>query len=424
MGILLGCIADDVTGGTDLCENLVLNGMRTVQILGLPDEALLDSIREEADALVISLKIRTVPAKEAVASSLAALAALREAGCRQFFWKYCSTFDSTPEGNIGPVADALRKELGENAAIVCPAFPENGRTVYQGHLFVHDVLLENSHMRHHPLTPMVESDLRHILGKQTPFPCGLLPLQAVRGGTEEMKRRWDSLVMAGAAHVIADAITSEDLHSLGRLCADHRLVTGGSGIARGLPANFRKKGVLGETEEHIPFEGEGTGIVLAGSCSAVTLEQIRTFQSASPGFAIDPLRLQDGGEHLEEAVAYAKQGLSRQEPVLIYSSAEPSRIEKVQAVLGREMAGRLVEEALAKIALEMAREGIRRFVIAGGETSGAVMSAFGIRALRIGKSIAPGVPWVSTLGKNPMFFALKSGNFGAPDFFFTALGMK
>lgn len=424
MTVLLGCIADDFTGGTDLSEVLVKNGMRTVQILGIPDYELLLKMKENTDAFVVSLKIRTVPPQEAVSQALAALAVLQEVGCTQYFWKYCSTFDSTSKGNIGPVADALQDALETKSSIVCPAFPENGRTIYQGHLFVYDKLLHNTHMRHHPLTPMGESNVKELLQKQTSRPCGLLPLQNIRKGLESVKEHWGDLIKNGISHVIADTVISEDLYLLGELCADHKLITGGSGIARGLPSNYRKKGLLKEKKESPLFEGKGVGIVLAGSCSAVTLDQIQSFLAVYPGFMIEPMKLISDQAHYKEAVKFAQDCLMRREPCLIYSSAQPDQITQIQKSLGREYAGKIVESAFSNIALEMAEKGVRRFIIAGGETAGAVMSAFDIRAIKIGKSIAPGVPWVATLEENPLFFALKSGNFGAPDFFLTALGLK
>ncbi len=424
MGILLGCIADDFTGATDLCEILTSNGMRTIQMLGLPEEKFLQDLPTNIDAVVVSLKIRTAPVNEAVKSSLAVLDFLRKAGCRQYFWKYCSTFDSTSQGNIGPVADALQDALGVRASIVCPAFPENGRTVYQGHLFVYNTLLQNTHMRYHPLTPMLESDLLKLLRSQTQRLCCLLPFQDLNSGLDGAKKAWTDLEKKGCVHIVADAITSQDLHVLGELCANHKLVTGGSGIARGLPANFRKQGLLPANNENSLFEGEGVGIVLAGSCSAITLGQIHTFLSRYPGFMLDPQKLSDDGEHLKEAVSYAKKCIENEVPCLIYSSADPERVGEIQKELGRENAGALVEKTFASIALEMAQHGVRRFIIAGGETSGAVMSALNIRAIKIGKSIAPGVPWVATLCDDPLFFALKSGNFGSPEFFLKALGIQ
>ncbi len=424
MSVLLGCIADDFTGGTDLSEVLVKNGMRTVQILGLPDYELLLKLKENTDAFVVSLKIRTVPPREAVSKALAALAVLQEIGCIQYFWKYCSTFDSTSKGNIGPVIDALQDALEIKASLVCPAFPENGRTTYQGHLFVYDKLLQNTHMRHHPLTPMRGSDVKELLQKQTSRPCGLLPLQDIRKGLNRVKESWGNLVEKGFSHIITDAVISEDLYLLGELCADHKLITGGSGIARGLPSNYRKKGLLKENKGSHLFEGEGAGIILAGSCSAITLEQIQSFLAVYPGFMIEPMKLVSDLVHYKEALKFAQDCLIRGQPCLIYSSAQPDQITEIQNSLGRENAGKIVEDTFAKLALEIAEKGIRRFVIAGGETAGAVMSAFNIKAIKIGRSIAPGVPWVATLDDNPIFFALKSGNFGAPDFFLTALGLK
>jgi len=415
---LLGCIADDMTGATDLANTLVRQGMRAVQMIGVPETP-----PPDADAVVVALKSRTVPAAEAVALSTAALGWLRQAGAHQIFFKYCSTFDSTDAGNIGPVADALRAALGADFTIACPAFPENKRTVYQGHLFVGRQLLSDSPMRDHPLTPMTDANLVRVLGRQTNAPVGLVPYETVRRGAAAVAAAFADLRRDGHAYAVVDAIEDEHLRTIGAACADLTLVTGGSGVALGLPENFRRRGRLPARgpADALPPVG-GAAAVLAGSCSPATLAQVAEMKRTRPAFALDPLALAAGRDLAGEALAWARQRLGP-EPVLIYSSAPPDEVGRVQRELGREHAGALVEAALARIAAGLVAAGVRRLVVAGGETSGAVVQALGVRALRIGPQIDPGVPWTLSLGEPAIALALKSGNFGAPDFFAKAFGM-
>ncbi|MGF6726088.1 uncharacterized protein YgbK (DUF1537 family) [Paraburkholderia sp. GAS41] len=417
---LLGCIADDFTGATDLANMLVRGGMRTVQSIGVPasDEAV------EADALVVALKSRTIPAADAVAQSLAALDWLRAQGCRQFFFKYCSTFDSTDAGNIGPVADALLDACaGENAlTIACPAFPENGRTIYRGHLFVGDVLLNESGMQNHPLTPMNDANLVRVLQRQTASKVGLVRYDSVAQGAAAVRERLEVLRRDGVRMAIADALSDADLHTLGEACADFKLITGGSGVAIGLPANFRRAGLLGGTASasQLPLV-EGRSVVLAGSASQATNAQVAAWREGRPAFRIDPLAAARGEPVVEQALAFAREHFGAEQPVLIYATATPDEVKVVQRELGAERAGTLVEDTLAAIALGLHALGVRKFVVAGGETSGAVVRALGVHTLRIGAQIDPGVPATATTGEQPLALALKSGNFGATDFFAKAL---
>jgi uncharacterized protein YgbK (DUF1537 family) len=335
MPLLLGAIADDFTGATDLCNMLVRHGMRTVQLIGVPRP---DLELPEVDAVTVALKSRTCPAKEAVASSLEALDWLRREGARQIFFKYCSTFDSTPEGNIGPVGDALADRLDAAIAIACPAFPETGRTIYMGHLFVGDRLLSETHMAHHPLTPMTDPDLVRVLGRQTPRKVGLVAWPTVRRGAAFVRDRLTELRHEGCRWAIVDCLEDEDLLTIGEAVADHPLVTGGSGVAMGLPANFRRRGLLpdrGAEAAALPAVA-GPALVLAGSCSAATLGQIEAFRAERPSHRLDPLRLAKG-EGIAEAVAWARDHLATG-PVLIYASAPPEEVRAVQAELGRERA--------------------------------------------------------------------------------------
>ena len=412
--LLLGAIADDLTGATDLCNTLVAGGMRTVQVIDVPRA---ETAVPDADAVVVALKSRTVAPAKAVRESRAALAWLREGGARQIFFKYCSTFDSTPRGNIGPVADALLDELGADLTIACPAFPTNGRTVYKGHLFVGDVLLENSGMRNHPLTPMRDSDLVAVLGAQTPRPVGLVGHEAVRKGARAIRRTLDGLREAGTRHAVVDAIADKDLMAIGAACADLPLVTGGSGVAMGLPANFRESGLLGEAGEAatLPAAG-GHAAVIAGSCSPATLGQIEHMATTCPSFFVDAEALVARQRVAAEALAWARPRLA-DGPVLIYASAAPARVRRIQKKLGADKAGAMIERCLARIATGLVDAGVGQLVVAGGETAGAVVGALGVQALRIGDEIDPGVPWTMSVGEPRLHLALKSGNFGAPDFF-------
>lgn len=413
---LLGCIADDFTGATDLANMLVKSGMRTVQTIGVPaGDAALD-----ADAIVVALKSRTIPAADAVAQSLAAYEWLRAQGCRQFFFKYCSTFDSTDAGNIGPVADALLDAAGGGFTIACPAFPENGRTIYRGHLFVGDLLLNESGMENHPLTPMKDANLVRVLQRQTESKVGLLRYDAIGLGAAAVRASIEQLRAEGARFAIADALSDRDLYVLGEACADLPLVTGGSGIALGLPANFRRAGLLPERDNAASLPAiDGFSTVLAGSASKATHAQVAAWCAHRPGFRIDPLAASRGEPVVEQALAFARAHLP--EPVLIYATATPDEVKAVQQALGIEAAGHLVESTLAAIARGLRALGVRKFVVAGGETSGAVVQALDVKSLQIGAQIDPGVPATATIDNTPLGIALKSGNFGAVDFFDKAL---
>jgi len=416
--MLLGAIADDFTGATDLAGMLVQGGMRTVQLLGVPDGP-----PPETDAVVVALKSRTIAPQEAVAQSLAALGWLHEAGARQFFFKYCSTFDSTDRGNIGPVADALMTALDTDFTIACPAFPENGRTIFRGHLFVGDVLLSESGMKDHPLTPMTDANLARVLQRQTARKVGLVRHDTVAAGARAIRARFDALRGEDVGMAIVDAVSDADLRAIGAACADLRLVTGGSGVAIGLPDNFRERGLLGAPERAAELPRvAGRAAVLSGSCSVATNGQVAEWLRSRSGFRIDPLQLADGKPVAAQATEWAATRLPH-EPVLIYATANPDSVRTVQAQLGAERAGALVEACIAEVARELVAHGVRRLVVAGGETAGAVVQALGVTGLRIGPQIDPGVPWTLSLGEPPLLLALKSGNFGTRDFFAKALEM-
>jgi uncharacterized protein YgbK (DUF1537 family) len=418
-GPILGCIADDLTGATDLANALARRGMHVVQTIGAPSP---DDPIPEAEAIVVAMKSRTNPAAEAVAMSLAACRWLRQAGARQFYFKYCSTFDSTDQGNIGPVADALLQELGAGFTIACPAFPETGRTIYLGHLFVGRQLLSDSPMRNHPLTPMTDANLVRVLARQTKAKVDLVPLATMRQGAAAVRAAFDALAKGGARYAIADAVEDDDLFVLGEACSGLQLVTGGSGAAIGLPENYRRAGLIPKRDHVEPLpEVGGLGAVLAGSASQATLGQVAAMRAKHPAFALDPFKIaENAGGIVAEALDWARPKLEAG-PVLIYASAPADQVAAVQARLGREHAGALIEDVLARIARGLVAAGVRRLVVAGGETSGAVVQGLGVKALRIGPQIDPGVPATLAVGGAPLALALKSGNFGGEDFFAKAL---
>jgi uncharacterized protein YgbK (DUF1537 family) len=420
MAVLLGGIADDFTGATDLCNTLVRRGMRTVQLIDVPAPG---TPVPDAEAIVVALKSRTIPAEEAIDKSLEALAWLRAAGARQILFKYCSTFDSTDAGNIGPVAEALLDALDSDFTLFCPAFPENGRTIYLGYLFVGDVLLSESGMRDHPLTPMRDPSLVRVLQRQSRGNVGLVSAATVASGAEAIRDAFAALRRAGFRHAIVDAIADRDLEAIGEAAADFPLITGGSGIALGLPQNFRRRGLLGNgaAADILPRIG-GKAAVLSGSCSEATQAQVAHLINGgySGGvFIVNPLAAAARENFAAEALAWAD-AQPGDKPLLFASTAGPKQVAKVQHELGRERAGAVVEKVMAEIARGLVARGVRRLVVAGGETAGAIVQALGVTGLRIGRQIDPGVPWTASLGEPSLALALKSGNFGAPDFFLRA----
>jgi len=413
-GILLGCIADDFTGATDLANNLVRAGMRVVQTIGVPPAPLHD----EADAVIVALKSRTLPAADAIAPSLAALRWLQQHGAQQIYFKYCSTFDSTPAGNIGPVTDALMDALGCDFTIATPAFPDNQRTVFKGYLYVGDVLLNESGMQHHPLTPMTDANLVRVLQAQTRRRVGLIDYSVVAQGEAAVRARIHALKANGVGMAIVDAISNDDLRRLGPALSDMPLLTAGSGLAIALPANF---GLQPTRQAATLPAATGWQAVVSGSCSTATQNQVAHFiATGRPALAIDPLRIARGDPVADAALDWASSRLA-DGPILIYSTADSAAVKTIQQNLGTEQAGTLVEHTLAAIARGLADLGVHQLVVAGGETSGACVQALNITQLRIGGQIDPGVPWchASSPAATPhgLHLALKSGNFGSEDFF-------
>ena len=415
MSILMGCIADDFTGATDLAGLLARSGVPVSLRIGVPEEAPTNPAAFE----VIALKCRTAPMDEAVAETRKALAWLKSAGATRFFWKYCSTFDSTPEGNIGPVAEALMADIGTHQTIYCPAFPENGRSIFMGNLFVGEQPLAESPMKDHPLTPMRDSNLMRLLAPQVKGSVGLVNRLIVAQGADAIRARLAQLQADGVAHVVVDAVADADLFTIAEACQDMPLLTGGSAIAMPLPALFTKRQSSESVKQSQMRPATDKAIILSGSSSAMTRQQVARYAATRPSLRLDPIDLALNGSNA--ALAWLAEQDLTQAP-LIYATAEPSQVAEVQNKLGRAKAGEIVEQALAAFAVAARDLGAGRIVVAGGETSGAVTQALGVTRLDVGFEIAPGVPWTfaQSDGK-PIALALKSGNFGGPAFFDDAL---
>jgi uncharacterized protein YgbK (DUF1537 family) len=408
--MMLGVIADDFTGASDVAAMLARGGMRTSLVIGVPEQGAV----ADADAVVVALKSRSIAVVEAVEQSLSAFRWLREGGARQFVFKYCSTFDSTPGGNIGPVAEALARELGVRGVVACPAFPENGRVVFLGHLFVKGRLLNESGLEKHPLNPMTDPDIRRWLHRQATGEVGLVDYTVVRQGPEAIAA---ALGAASETLVIVDATSDEDLMAIGRAASGVPLITGGSGVVMALPENFRAQGMLGDALPP-PRRIRGPGVVLSGSCSPMTQRQVAKYVGR-PRLAIDVPRLMAGEQTVRTLLDFALAN-ARMEP-LIYSSADAAEVSALQARFGREQLAAKLEAIFGELAVALRRSGVKRLVVAGGETSGAVVTALGIRRFALGEEIAPGVPALVADDESPIAMALKSGNFGDEDFFERAL---
>jgi uncharacterized protein YgbK (DUF1537 family) len=418
--MLLGCIADDFTGASDLANTLTANGMRTVQTIGVPSGPLPSQGDDRADAVVVALKSRSIAADEAVAQSLAALEWLLAQGAQQILFKYCSTFDSTPAGNIGPVAEALLERLNVPIAIACPVFPTNRRTLYLGHLFVGDLLLSESGMQNHPVTPMTDPNLVRWLQRQMKGKVGLLAHPTVARGPAAIRDGLDALARDGVRIAIADAISDDDLRALGEALAGTRLVTGGSGIALGLPENFRRAGSL-VAAATAPVAVGGPAVVLSGSCSIATRRQIGVYREQAPTRLVTADEVVAGGLTPAEVATWALERIAEGGAVpLVYTSADPAEVASSQQRYGAERVSSAIEHFTGELAAQLHARGVRRFIVAGGETSGAVVQALGVARLAIGPEIDPGVPALRGIDV-PVGLALKSGNFGADNFFEKAL---
>jgi uncharacterized protein YgbK (DUF1537 family) len=416
VSILLGCIADDFTGATDLANNLVRNGMRVAQTIGIPQR----DLNAKLDAVVVALKSRNLEPEDAVAQSLEALKYLLAQGAQQIFFKYCSTFDSTPRGNIGPVTEALMAALGTDFTIATPAFPDNGRSVFKGYLFVGDQLLSESGMRDHPLTPMTDANLVRVMQAQCQHQVGLIEYQHILAGSEAISSCIARLKASNTQIAIVDAVTNDDLYRIAPALKDLPLITGGSGIAIGLPANFGL--CVHPASSKLPA-ASGYQAIVSGSCSQATNLQVENFKNLGGAtYAVNPLELSEKSveQLLGEVLTWAEPRLSLG-PVLVYSSASPDQVKAVQSQLGVQAAGNAIENLLGLVAKDLVSLGVGQLLVAGGETSGACVKALGIDQMQIGQQIDPGVPWCYAEVQNkPLHLALKSGNFGATDFFTNA----
>ena len=402
--MLLGCIGDDFTGSSDLANTLAKAGMRTVQYSGVPTHA----ADADVQAGVVALKTRSIPAAEAVAQSLKALEWLLAQGCEQIYFKYCSTFDSTAEGNIGPVAEALADALGARAVIVCPAFPGTGRSIYQGHLFVKDVLLSESGMQNHPLTPMTDPDIRRVLAAQSRGSVGHVEAATVLSGAPAIRASLESEAEAGRRLIVVDALQDADLMQIGAAAKGLKLITGGSGAALGLPANF---GIA--SQDQASWTGAtGKCVILSGSCSIATRGQIAHHKVAHPSLDVSADMLFGGKVTAQSAADWA---LRTEGLPLIYSSADPQVVAAAQDTYGREESADRFEQFFAEVARILTANGISKLLTAGGETSGAVVEGLSLKQLEIGPEIDPGVP--ALRAGEGLVLALKSGNFGSVDYF-------
>lgn len=414
---IFGVIADDLTGGMETASMLVSLGVG-VQFVTNPQTAMKVGT---APVVVIAQKTRVIPAKEGVRMSEAAARALLELGTRQLFFKYCATFDSTDEGNIGPVADRLLEMAGQPVTMFCPAAPEVGRTVYNGHLFVGTQLVSDSPKRFDPLTPMTDPDLVRVLQRQSAFPVGLLPHRLLRADLGLLRKHVDDEQARGVRHFIADAIYDEDLAAIAELTADWKVVTGNSPIVQHYPAIWRRRGLLDEKPSGQPLPAVGGhAVVLAGSCAERTLEQLAAFEAVRPVFRIDLTSLAAAEEAIGSALAWARPRIGTG-PIAIATSAAPERVRQAQEKLGRDGAARLAETILGQLAVELRKLGARRFVVAGGETSGTVVERLGIDRLRIGRYAGPGVSRATSEMGEPIALCLKSGKLGPVDMFLSVL---
>jgi 3-dehydrotetronate 4-kinase len=412
--LLLGCIADDFTGATDLANNLVRAGMRVLQINGLPSQPISDSV----DAIVVALKSRTLPVQEAIDQSLQALRFLKSLHSQQIYFKYCSTFDSTPTGNIGPVTEALMKALNTDFTVATPAFPDNGRTVFKGHLFVGDVLLNESGMQNHPLTPMRDANLVRVLQAQCKGKVGLVDYRTTQQGSEAIKTGIQQLRQSGVNIAVIDAISNQDLYALGPAIKELPLVTAGSGVAIGLPANF---GIDRATQASQLPAASGLRAIVSGSCSLATNKQVAQYlRQGLPAWAIDANQIGSQTDVAQEILEWAQPYLANG-PVLIYSTASAATLQTIQSSIGTQRSSEWVEKTLASVAKGLVSRGVRQLIVAGGETSGACVQALGIEQMRIGPQIDPGVPWCYArsqyANEQGLHITLKSGNFGSDDFF-------
>lgn len=410
--MLLGVIADDFTGATDIAGFLVENGMRTVQLNGIPKE----EIDVNADAVVISLKSRSCPVDEAINDSVAALKWLQTNGCQQFYFKYCSTFDSTAEGNIGPVTDALLAELGEELTMVCPALPVNGRTVYNGHLFVFQDLLSDSGMRNHPVTPMTDSSLIRMMDAQSQDTSGLVNFQVIEQGSQAVTERFEELKAQGHRYAVVDAFNAEHLITLGQAAKSLKLVTGGSGLAAGIAKNWVEHLEDQSDAKQAGHPAKAPTVVFSGSCSVMTNQQVAVYKDKAPHFAIDVKACLTDEDYSNHVFDWVMTNIESEFAPLVYATADATTLKAIQQEFGAQASSHAVEQFFSQLAIKLQQHGVKNFIVAGGETSGVVTQSLAVKGFHIGPQIAPGVPWVKSV-EGELSLALKSGNFGDENFF-------
>ncbi|MCJ2376958.1 four-carbon acid sugar kinase family protein [Vibrio sp. ZSDZ34] len=410
--MLLGVIADDFTGATDIAGFLVENGMRTIQLTGTPTH----DVDLDADAVVISLKSRSCPVDEAINDSVAALKWLQKQGCQQFYFKYCSTFDSTKHGNIGPVTDALLAELGESFTMVCPALPVNGRTVYNGHLFVFEELLSDSGMRNHPVTPMTDSSVVRMMNAQSEGTSGLVNFQTVEQGPSAIIQRFAELKAQGNKYVVVDAFKTEHLVALGQAAKSLKLVTGGSGLAAGIAKNWTEHLTDQSGAKQAGNPEKAPTVVFSGSCSVMTNQQVATYKSKAPHFSIDVKACLASEQYANEVFDWVMTNLRGEFAPIVYATADAASLKVIQTEYGAQASSQAVEQLFSKLTVMLNQAGVKNFIVAGGETSGVVTQSLDVQGFHIGPQISPGVPWVKSLDGD-LSLALKSGNFGDENFF-------
>lgn len=412
----IGVIADDFTGATDIASFLVLNGLKTVQLCGVTP----DLPAPDVEAVVISHKSRSCPVDEAVAETQASLQWLFKNDCRQIYFKYCSTFDSSAKGNIGPVADALMETLGEDFTIFQPALPVNGRTVYKGYLFVGDVLLEESGMRNHPITPMTDSSLVRLVEMQSKGKCGVIDVDTIRRGVDAVKARIADLKAQGYSYAVLDAVDESDLIVQGEALKDMRLVTGGSGLAIGLARAVAEPDADSDKTQSLGYPQGKKAVVFSGSCSVMTNRQVAFYRDMAASRLVDVDRLLADGTDLDamaaEYAGFVLEHTADEWAPLVYATAEPAELARIQQTYGAEKSSHAVEQFFAALSRKLQEAGVERFIVAGGETSGIVTKSLDVKGFYIGPAIAPGVPWVRSIN-NAVSLTLKSGNFGKEDFF-------
>ncbi|MEZ8883843.1 3-oxo-tetronate kinase [Vibrio sp. 10N.222.54.F6] len=410
--MLLGVIADDFTGATDIAGFLVENGMRTVQLNGIPT----GEFDTSADAVVISLKSRSCPVDQAVTDSVTALKWLQSQGCQQFYFKYCSTFDSTAEGNIGPVTDALLAELGESFTMVCPALPVNGRTVYNGHLFVFGELLSDSGMRNHPVTPMTDSSVVRMMDAQSEGVSGLVNFQTIEQGADAVTARFNELKAQGSRYAVVDAFNAEHLVTLGQAAKSLKLITGGSGLAAGIAKNWTGHLADQSDAKHAGSPVKAPTVVFSGSCSVMTNQQVAVYKQLAPHFAIDVKACLTNDQYANDVFDWVMTNNQGEFAPLVYATADAAALKAIQEEYGAQASSHAVEQFFSQLAIKLHQHGVKNFIVAGGETSGVVTQSLAVKGFHIGPQIAPGVPWVKSV-EGELSLALKSGNFGDKNFF-------